>query len=293
MTDSSPTVSVIIPCYNQGHYIDEAVGSVLNQTYQDLEIVIVNDGSTDANTIAILKSYSRVKTVVIHTDNQGLASARNNGIQAARGEYILPLDADDKISKTYVEKAVSLLQANENLGIVYSEAEFFGSRTGKWRLSQYHFPSILLDNVIFCSGFFRRSDWQKIGGYRANMKYGWEDYDFWLSMIELGRQIHRIPEPLFFYRKTSRSMADSMSREAYIYSYSQLFKNHPQLYSENIEVLFAEIVDLRALIYRPEQGRSLNTDSPDFSRTRVGEPFWGLRRIGFRLRKAWQMRCNS
>jgi len=283
---------VIIPCYNQGHYIDEAVESVSNQTYQDFEIIIVNDGSTDPNTIAILNNYCQPKTVVIHTHNQGLASARNNGIQMAQGEYILPLDADDKIGNTYLEKAVALLQANADLGIVYAEAEFFGSRTGTWRLPPYHFPSILLDNVIFCAGFFRRSDWQKIGGYRISMKYGWEDYDFWLSIIELGKQVHRIPEPLFFYRKTTRSMVDSMNRETYIYSYSQLFKNHPQLYSENIEILFAELVDLRALVYRSTQEQSINPKLQNSSQTRVGEPFWELRKLGFRLQKAWKMRVD-
>ena len=89
-------VSVIIPCYNQGQYIEEAVKSVLAQTYQNFEIIIVNDGSTDEFTNKLLSDYDKQKTKVLHTDNQGLASARNNGIKVAKGKYILPLDADER-----------------------------------------------------------------------------------------------------------------------------------------------------------------------------------------------------
>jgi glycosyltransferase involved in cell wall biosynthesis len=99
-----PKVSVIIPCFNQGEYVDQAVDSVLKQSFQDFEIVIVNDGSTDPFTISHLQNYSRQKTTVVHTDNQGLAAARNNGIRQAKSEYILPLDADDKIGATFLEK---------------------------------------------------------------------------------------------------------------------------------------------------------------------------------------------
>jgi glycosyltransferase involved in cell wall biosynthesis len=97
-------VSVIMPCYNQGQYIDEAVDSVLTQTYQNYEIIIVNDGSTDEFTNEKLKNYNKPKTQVIHTANQGLSAARNNGIHASNGEFILPLDADDKIANTYLER---------------------------------------------------------------------------------------------------------------------------------------------------------------------------------------------
>ncbi len=102
MMDSLPKVSVIIPCYNQGAYVKESVDSVLAQTFQDFEILIVDDGSTDAETVGILKDNAWPKTRVIRTENQGLAAARNNGIQEARGVYILPLDADDRIGPDYL-----------------------------------------------------------------------------------------------------------------------------------------------------------------------------------------------
>jgi glycosyltransferase involved in cell wall biosynthesis len=252
----APTVSVIIPCYNQGRYLDEAIASVLAQTYQSLEIIVIDDGSTEPETIAILQNYQQPKTTLIPTENQGVAQARNRGISQAKGTYILPLDADDKIADTYLEKAVALLENNDKLGIVYCEAEYFGDRQGTWLLPEYKFPDILVDNVIFCSGLFRKSDWQTVGGYNPNLIYGWEDYDFWLSLIELGREVYRVPETLFFYRQKADSMSRRMTGEHYIYSYTQLFYNHPQLYSQNIEAIFSALVTLKVdLFAQLEQAR--------------------------------------
>ncbi|HNX59960.1 MAG TPA: glycosyltransferase family A protein, partial [Spirochaetota bacterium] len=132
-----PKVSVIIPCYNQGIYVDEAVDSVLRQTFDDYEIIIVNDGSTDEITNEKLKSYCRPRTRVLTTENQGLAEARNTGIRNSSGVYILPLDADDVIAETYLEKAVAILDGNQKVGIVYSRAMLFGERSGEWRLPVY------------------------------------------------------------------------------------------------------------------------------------------------------------
>ena len=247
MNNAFPLVSVIIPCYNQGQYLDDAVNSVLDQTYQNFEIIIINDGSTELQTIEILAHYQKPKTTIIHTDNQGLPSARNNAIKIAQGKYILPLDADDKIEDLYLEKAINLLESDENIGIVYCEASFFGSRIGQWDLPEYKFPEILLQNVIFCSGFFRKSDWEKVNGYKSNMIYGWEDYDFWLSIISLGRTVYRIPSVLFYYRQRPDQMTKLLNQEKQrvLYSYTQIFQNNPGIYTKNIGYLFGEIINLR------------------------------------------------
>ena len=260
MNQSDCRVSVIIPCFNHGHYLDEAIDSVLAQTFQNFEIIVVNDGSTDPATIELLKGYDRPKTKVIHTSNQGLPSARNNGIQAAIGEYILPLDADDKIGSSYLEKAVGVLDSNPEIGIVYCEAEYFGDSIGKWELEEYRFPEILLGNVIFCSGFYRRADWERVGGYRSNMVYGWEDYDFWLSLIELGRQVYRIPEVLFSYRQTADSMTERMGVEHHVSSQAQIYRNHSQLYFENIEFLGKHIL---------KQSQALNRNHIELHQTQA------------------------
>ena len=116
-----PKVSIIIPCYNYGQYIDEAVDSVLAQTFQDFEIIIVNDGSTDEFTNKKLENYNKPKTTVYFTKNQGVSAARNYAIEKSSGEYILPLDADDKIHSDYIKEAVDVLEANNEIGIVYCE----------------------------------------------------------------------------------------------------------------------------------------------------------------------------
>jgi glycosyltransferase involved in cell wall biosynthesis len=249
MNQPDPVVSVIMPCYNQGRYLDEAVESVLAQTYQNFEIIVINDGSTDAETIEILRDYQKPGVAILHTENRGPAAARNTGIEQARGQYILPLDADDRIAPTYLEQAVKILDENSNVGIVYCEAEFFGEKTGKFDLPGFNFPGILLGNMIFNSSFYRKTDWEKVGGYKDNYR-GWEDYDFWLSLLELGREVIRIPETLYFYRQINTSRSNSMNRQNWVEDYTRLFQNHPNLYIPNINILFEHIVDLREDIHQ-------------------------------------------
>ncbi len=229
--------------------MDDAVDSVLAQTYQNVEIIIVNDGSTDTETNRILQSYEREKTRVVVTENQGLAAARNNGIQEASGGYILPLDADDQIEPTYLEQAVQLLDAQTDLGIVYCRARLFGAVETEWLLPQYSLKEMLLDNVIFCSALFRKSDWEAVGGYDPGMIYGWEDYDFWLSLIELGRKVYQIPEILFSYRVVSDSMVRSKERWQKVAMFKRIFERHEKLFSDNIEVWINPLLDVREPYY--------------------------------------------
>ena len=227
---SMPKVSVIIPCYNHGKYLDEAVESILVQTFQDFEIIIVNDGSTDESTILKLENYKRAKTRVIHTVNQGLSMARNNGIREATGVFILPLDADDKVAPGYLEKAVSIMETSPKTGIVYSFADCFGAQQGRWSIPDYSPHGMLLTNLIFCCSLFRKSSWEQSGGYNPNMSKGWEDWDFWLSLIERGCEVYRIPEVLFFYRVLPESMVRSMDRQTKVQMHQQLICNHPSLF---------------------------------------------------------------
>jgi glycosyltransferase involved in cell wall biosynthesis len=248
MNAATPTVSVIIPCYNQGQYLDEAVGSVLAQTLQEFEIIVINDGSTEPETISLLQNYSKPTLKVIHTENRGPASARNTGITQAKGKYILPLDADDRIAPTYLEKAVPVLNADPTVGIVYSEAEFFGTEAGKFDLPGFSFPQILLGNMIFNSSLYRRSDWEKVGGYKDH--FHWEDYEFWLSLIELGREVVRLPEVLYFHRQLKSSRGNSLDRQHWLEDYVRLYHAHTELYSQNIRVLFEDIIDMREDVHQ-------------------------------------------
>lgn len=300
-----PKVSVIVPCYNCGPYIGETIDSVLSQTYQDFEIIIINDGSSEAETVSILRAFDKPKTKVIHTDNQGPAAARNTGIKASSGIYILPLDGDDKIGSTYMEKAVSILDHRANIGIVYCEAEFFGGIVGKWPLPEYQFPRILLGNMIFCSGFYRRSDWERTEGYDPNpLLQGWEDYDFWLYLIELGVEVYRLPEVLFFYRRRTDSISASFTREHSVNAFCRLFNNHFKLYTENAKVIFEELVDLqrdqiksqftvKELRAEIEQSQSTVQQLQQKITSMQSSPFWTLRERWLKLREAFPSNIKS
>ncbi len=234
-----PKVSVIIPCYNQGIFVQDAVDSILNQTFDDYEIIIVNDGSTDEFTNKLLSDYNRPKTTVITTKNRGLAAARNTGINAAKGEYILPLDADDKIGTTYLEQAIQILDTDDSVGIVYCLARFFGADNSTWNLPEYSMSEMLNSNCIFCSALFRKRSWDLVGGYKESMKYGWEDYEFWLSLIESGCGVYRIPSVLFFYRQHPCSTTHLLRSEPYRLNrcWRQIFSYHRDLYLKNYALL--------------------------------------------------------
>ena len=239
-----PKVSVVIPCFNQGRLIGETVDSVLTQSYQDFEIIIVNDGSTDDYTNNKLADYCvNLNISVVTTTNQGLAAARNNGISAAAGEYILPLDADDKIGRTYLEDAVKVLDGNSTVGIVYCDAEFFGQKRSRWKLPQYTARKLLMENIIFCAAMFRKETWTKVGGYNPNMKFGLEDWDFWLSITELGYQVYKIPKILFFYRIKDSSMMTGLenNNEKLFPMYLQAISNHRERFLSDLPALFASL----------------------------------------------------
>lgn len=225
-----PKVSVIIPCYNQGIYLEEAVDSVLSQTYEDYEIIIVNDGSTDDFTNRLLADYRKPRTRVLQTRNQGLARARNSGIAEARGEFILPLDADDKIGPGYLEQGVALLERQPKVGIVYCRGELFGERTGEIAAPTFSLLGMLVSNLIFCSALFRKSDWERAGGYNPEMIHGCEDWDFWLSLLELGLSAERLPEVFFFYRVREASMNQAMNKDKRREMFRRIVVNHPRLY---------------------------------------------------------------
>jgi glycosyltransferase involved in cell wall biosynthesis len=230
-------VSVIIPCYNDGMYIKDSISSVINQSYKNLEIIIVDDGSSDIETKNILKTISNDKIRVFFIANKGPAYARNFAIQKSNGEFILPLDADDKIDVSYVEKAVTILKKNSNVGIVYCKAYFFGEKFGPWNLPEYSLKNMLLDNVIFVTAMFRKMDWKIVDGFCCELKYGLEDYDFWLSILEMGREVVQIQETLFYYRikKKSRSKNFSHGFNQIRETYALIFARHKIFYINNID----------------------------------------------------------
>lgn len=224
-------ISVIVPCYNQAQYLDECLQSVLDQTHQNWECIIVNDGSPD-NTEDIAKKWvekdSRFK--YLHKENGGLSSARNAGIEIATGEWILPLDADDKIGSQYLELAEK--EFEKGYTIIYCEAEFFGSINHFWNLSPYSYERIIYENQIFCSAFYKKQDWENVNGYDINLKNGREDWDFWLSILDTKSTVKKISYLGFFYRRKETSMDTELNENKFILIQTEnyIYKKHLEKY---------------------------------------------------------------
>jgi glycosyltransferase involved in cell wall biosynthesis len=227
-----PLVSVIVPCYNQAAFLSEALESVISQTYTNWECIVVNDGSTD-HTEAIVKSYIDIdfRFKYIHQDNGGVASARNTGVKYSIGEYILPLDGDDKLNEIFIEKAVQLFLENKNIQLVYPEVELFGNENRIWNLRQYNYEELLFQNMLVCTSMYRKSDFEKTSGYNPNMKNGYEDWDFWLSFINENDLVVKSDKSVLYYRiKTnSRNSIPGVEKKKL---YQQIFDNHPNTYKK-------------------------------------------------------------
>jgi glycosyltransferase involved in cell wall biosynthesis len=233
----NPVISVIVPCYNQAHFLEECLQSVEEQSFTNWECVIVDDGSPDNTEEIGLKWQSKdERFVYVKKVNGGLSSARNYGIERAKGRYILPLDCDDKIGKDYIKLGLQVFREKENIGVVYSKARYFGAINRPWILADYDKKFLLCDNLIFCSAIYLREDWAKIGGYDVNMKYGWEDWEFWINMIyTTGKDVYRINYTGFYYRQKENSMLLTLGRDntRQIKSYEYIFSKHKKLYEEN------------------------------------------------------------
>ncbi|HVU33137.1 MAG TPA: FkbM family methyltransferase [Opitutaceae bacterium] len=256
-----PTVSVITPCYRQAEFLGEAVDSVVQQTFTDWELIIVNDGSPDETSRVARELIARHpdrRIRLIEQENRGLAGARNAGIQVAAGKYILPLDADDKIHPEMLAKTVGLLEANPGIGIAYTDYVYFGHQTQRLFTTEYNFKTLCTAfNQFTCTSLYRREAWLAVGGYNPNMVSGYEDWDFWIGCGDHGFVGRRIPEVLFYYRTKARSMvSDAKDRHAALFS--RIVLNHPHLYPPETVRQATEILAGSGLLSptRPAPGTS-------------------------------------
>ncbi len=228
---NNPIVSIIVPCYNQARYLDEALQSVLSQTHEGWECIIINDGSPD-NTEDVAQKWlekdNRFK--YIFQENGGLSSARNLGISVAIGELILPLDADDKIASTYLKLAIEAFERDATLKLVYCKAEKFGDEVGEWKLPSFSLLNLSRNNLIFCTAFFKKKDWELVGGYDTSMKYGWEDWEFWIAILKNGGNVKCLEEIGFYYRIKVTSMLKTIQREKEIQNLNYLSVKHADFF---------------------------------------------------------------
>lgn len=246
-------VSVIIPCYNSSSTVGDAINSALNQTYKNIEIIIINDGSTD-DLDAILHPYLTEYSNIIYfkQDNKGVSAARNNGAKLAKGEYFLFLDSDDYMDPSYIEKCVDILDGNQDVKVVYSNTRIFEAKEGKWRFPTYDYKTLLIKNIIRASALLRKNDFFDAGMYDEDMIV-YEDWNLWISILKEGGKVILLPEYLLFYRKrtdksslTDQIISDSHMDRAYR---QKLYENHKAEYEKE----YGSVVDMLILISQQKE----------------------------------------
>jgi glycosyltransferase involved in cell wall biosynthesis len=244
-------VSVIIPCYNQAKYLPEALQSILNQTYSYWECIIVNDGSPDeTNVVADQWCAKDARFKYLCQENGKLPKARNSGIQQANGKYILTLDSDDKFEPTFIEKALAILISDEKAGMVCS----WGYRFIEDKRGDLYKPGGgSIKEFLFCNAanmgslMFRKECWDKVGGYDENMKWGYEDWEFYIRVCQLGWNMNVLKEPLFLYRQHAVSMRINAMNNHDIQNKKYIYHKHEVLYKEHYEDLIAYFLNTVAL----------------------------------------------
>jgi hypothetical protein len=214
-TPNEPLVTIVIPCFNDGALVGEAVASALAQTFTDIEVIIVDGGSTDGTTPAVVASLAgpRVRPL-IRTDGRHLpGDNRNFGIQAARGRIICCLDSDDLLDPTYVEKALFLLEY-QAFDVVGTSLRMFGADDGEWKVPKGSvFDDLLDSNVTVVCALFRRTLWSRVEGFRDSgigRDHVAEDWDFWFRLAAIGARFRNVSgEYLLNYRVRPRGTSMS------------------------------------------------------------------------------------
>ncbi|AUC77992.1 glycosyltransferase family 2 protein [Nonlabens sp. MB-3u-79] len=238
-------VTVIIPCYNDGLYITQAIDSVLHQTVLPEKIIIVDDGSQQ-ETKDILKSLDNPLIQLVFQNNQGVAIARNNAIELAETRHILSLDADDHFEPTFIEKALIILQKDKETAAVCC---FYQKHRSNKFIEDVIEPlgggvtNFLVKNNGIASGMFRRSCWKKVGGYDTNFKNGYEDWEFWISILKNNGKMHIIPEVLFYYRIKNTSRDQVAVAQFDVELRKAIYRKHQDLYLVNSEKVYLQMIN--------------------------------------------------
>ena len=242
MTSSdSIGVSIVIPCYNTAQYIIETLESVSKQTYKSIEIIAVDDGSSD-DTYSIIENYKNhdERLTTYRVSNGGSSKARMVGASVAKGKYLLFLDSDDLIDPTYIEKCLDM--AENGYDIVYSKARFFGRKKGKLYLPEYQLLDFLCSNCIYVSALIRKDLFDEVGGFDENIMQ-MEDWECFINLIKHGAKVYRISEELFFYRKRDdkSSKSDSAKDNEMEKSFLSIYLKHYEFY-KNHNLGFRELL---------------------------------------------------
>ena len=225
-------VSIVIPVFNSGEFLTKTLESISKQTYTSIEVTIVDDGSTERKTLELLSRLKENYTV-LNSGNAGVSSARNLGIGNSRGEYILPLDSDDLLAPNFIALCVQAFESDKEISLVRTNVELFGEKSGKIIFVPYSFSTLLARNLMVVTSMFKRSDWEETGGFDPQFKKGFEDWEFWINLLQKDKKVHSIDQCLFKYRIRKGSRNHSLKNEDLIEARRLIWEKHKKLYSEN------------------------------------------------------------
>ena len=227
----SVDLSVITACYNHGIFLQEMCQSVARSLENiSYEHIIVNDGSTDAETLRQLALLEQKGLRVLHQENRGLAAARNAGIQQARGRYLLPMDCDNLLQPGWVSGAIDFLDQHPRCGTVYTDAVFIGEKKGHWKVGAFNLQRLMLSNYIDACALIRKTCWEHIGGYdESRVIMMWSDWDFWLRLAFEGYRFEYRELAGFSYRVAAGSMVHGADRNQYQEACRYFYTKHAAL----------------------------------------------------------------
>ena len=254
-------ISIIIPCYNDAQYIKQSVLSALNQTYSNIEVIVVDDGSNE-ETKKVLKKLQNQITKLITQENQGQSKARNVGIRESKGDYILVLDSDDYFEPTFCEKAIEIFKVNFNAKLVTC----YGNKIHNSKAIDVFMPTggyskdFLFKNCATGSAIFKKTDWHIAGGYDEEMRNGFEDWEFYIRLFKDDGVAIVLQEYLFNYRLKENSTTTKANKIKYELLKYIYFK-HQDLYKANYELF---IIYLLGRIESEELEKIKNTQRLEF-----------------------------
>lgn len=238
----APLVSVVIPCFNDHLYLRKALDSINNQTYSNIEILIVDDGS-GFETKKILSELKQVNLRILTQENAGPSAARNSGIKNSRGELILPLDADDFFEPGYISEAVEIFKNYPAVGMVTCHAYVFSETgvMGEMVCTGGAAGDFLIKNRALANSMFRRICWEEVGGYDEKMINGYEDWDFNIMLTKSGWKVHVIEKYLFNYRVKAKSR-NRDADDLYKFELLQyMYLKHQDVFVDNYEAMIFNI----------------------------------------------------
>jgi glycosyltransferase involved in cell wall biosynthesis/SAM-dependent methyltransferase len=240
LSPETALVSIVIPTYDHGAYLKEAVDSALAQTYRNVEVIVVDDGSTDAETPRVLGAIQDPRVRVIRQQHQGLASARNNGMGAARGDYLVFLDADDRLERHAAAILLYALLQNPGAAYAYPAQRFFGDEELVWTPQAYNGYDLLWSNHPSACSMIRR---EAAGRFRPEMDEGYEDWEYWVRLSGEGRYGLSAPAPVFEHRRHGVTMTHT--------AHAVRHKLYGRLRAANSALYSPEAVTRTKLEWRP------------------------------------------